>query len=105
MADLRAMIPVVFMLFIGFIVYAQITPELNKVNEAVAQADETGMASATLDTVNSVPDPKGEIKQASGNILLNLLENHPVLFIMLVVIVAAIFVYVFGFTISQVRGF
>jgi len=104
MATLKAMISAVFVLFIGMIIYSQMMPELNNAQEKIAKTDTTGMASASLDAVNSVPDVKGGVKQGLGGFLLKLLENHPILFMLLVVSTAVGLIY-FGVTVSQVRGF
>jgi len=104
MAKLKAMIMAVFALFIGMIIYSQLAPSFDVANKEIAKADTTGMATKTLETVNSVPDPKGDVKQGLGGFLLRLLENHPILFILLVIVVAVGLIYL-GVTVYQVRNF
>ena len=104
MATLKAMISAVFILFIGMIVYSQVMPELNNAQEEIAKTDTTGMASASLDTVNAVPDVKGGVKQGLGGFLLRLLVNNPILFMILVVVTAIGLLYL-GVTLAQVRNF
>jgi len=104
MVLLKTMIIAVFMLFISMIIYSQVMPEINNVNKDIAGTDPTGTANATLNAANAIPDLKGEVKQTSGNFLLNLLENHPIWFFILVIMVAIILLYL-GVKVYQVSGF
>ncbi|MBN2880486.1 hypothetical protein JXM83_00395 [Candidatus Woesearchaeota archaeon] len=104
MATFKVIFSAVLVLFFSMIIYSIITPEINKINTEVAKVDSTGVTTNTLETVNSIPDPKGSIKQGAGNFLLRLLENHPFLFILLAVIVTVVCLY-FGVTVTQIKNF
>ena len=99
-----AMFSAVLMLFFGMIIFSQINPELNKAKEDIAKEDPTGMATKTLETQNSIPNPKNSIKQGFGTFLLNLAESNPMGFMILALIVTFIFL-VIGVSVAKVKGF
>lgn len=100
----KAMVGAVFTLFIGMIIFSILAPEFSKVNRQIADEDPTGTSSKVLDATESIPDPKGIVKETGGGFLLNLLENHPDAFLILVLITAGVLTY-FGITAGQVRAF
>jgi len=104
LAKIGAMIGAVFTLFITMIVLSEFLPALDNANQEIAKQDTTGLATTTLEVQNSIPDPKGSFKQHTGGFLKSLLENHPMTFLFLVVIVALILIYA-GVKISSVRNF
>lgn len=99
-----AMVKAVFILFIGMIVISMIAPEMRTLNKDVAAQDPTGTANKTLETAESIPDPKGTFKEKTGGVLLWLAENHPIMFMMLVFIVAGILILL-GVTVKSVMNF
>jgi|GEM_PF-6163983 len=104
LAKIGAMIGAVFMLFITMILLSELWPALDNANQEIAKQDTTGLATATLEAQNSIPDPKGSFKQHAGGFLKGLLENHPMAFMLLVVIIALILFYA-GIKVSSVRNF
>lgn len=103
MTSFQAAVYAVFTLFVGLIVLSFIAPQLDEVNQKIASQDKTGLANDTLDKVNSIPDPKEEIKEESGGILYQLLTTNPLGFVLLVLVVAAILVAL-GVSVARINN-
>tara|TARA_Y100000310_G_scaffold113815_1_gene112267 strand:- start:1908 stop:2264 length:357 start_codon:yes stop_codon:yes gene_type:complete len=101
----KKLVGLVLIIFILLIVASQFNPEVDKAKrQMVDELDETGIATTAMDIKEGVPDPEGEIKQKSGNYLLNLLNENPEGFLLLGLVVAGVLFFL-GIRLSQVRSF
>lgn len=87
----KKMFGLVLTIFFILIVLSIVNPlKKEATDQAIEGIDSTGMATKTVDTYNSIPDPKEEIKQASGNFLYRLMNNNPKGFFVLALIITGI---------------
>jgi hypothetical protein len=99
------MFVLVLSIFFILAILSVINPVKDKATkEAISELDETGLAGSTLDAYNAIPDPKGAVKQVSGNVFYNLLDNNPEGFFFLALIVTLI-LFGSGVYLRDVRKF
>lgn len=101
----KALIILVGAILLVLAIGSQLNPAIKETeNSIINSIDPSGTASSVLELEEKVSDPKGEIKQVTGNYLFNLLDKNPNGFLILVVLIT-IFLFSRGVYLRTVRGF
>jgi len=101
----KKMFGLVLTIFFILIVLSILNPAKEEVIEkTVSSIDTTGAATKSIEVYNSIPDPEGSVKQASGNLLYRLMNNNPQGFFVLTLIVTGL-LFGAGVYLRDVRKF
>jgi len=104
----KKMIGLVFILFILLIIFSLVNPLKNEAKDNLVQeiskTDSTGTAESRYNTLENIPDLESDTQQKSGGFLLNLLNESPGEFLLLVLVVAGI-LFLLGIRLKSMRGY